>query len=497
MLDAPTKLRGRVSFVGVLVSLYMLGIVATAWMRLDVAWDSLAYHLPFAGIRGGVITYADYIIPAHHRVLLQGFPPVLDFVKGMLWRVTGHVEATQLFNSIVVVGGALAMAWLYRIRIAVVILAVLAVPVAQVEFAGNYTDLPVNFLLAFGLFSIAHALVSPEVHRFRHTIATASVLCIATTFKVTAIPFGIVIWCLYVIAAGFQRDATHATALSVLRHKNLPGFLGLAVLGGAITTGYGLVNLVAMGNPLFPVPIQIGPLSLPGTVPASNWTAAAYLADAPRVFRWLVSVLEWRAFDLRPLPYIVAQGDVPESAMSYRMGGLFAYQLMFAAALLFIVRTKLGGTLLAKLAAVHIVMALVVSMVPGSHEMRYFFFWYLSLLWTAFYVIGQRLVDKTVSQVFVASLAVSALYITLITGARYVYPFKDMPDSQDLARAGIRAEVKSHLDAGERVFCVVDKDPYGFLYSRPFHEQLGRGIQYQVSADAMSSACQTIQHNSR
>ncbi len=97
------------------------------------------------------------------------------------------------------------------------------------------------------------------------------------------------------------------------------------------------------------------------------------------------------------------------------------------------------------------------------------------------------------SQVFVASLGVSALYITAITGARYVYPFQDMPDSEELARSGIETQVKSHLDAGERSFCVVDKDPYGILYSRPFHERLGLKIHYQVSADAMSPACQTMQ----
>lgn len=495
MPEAQKRLRQRVSWAGALACLYVLGIVITAWSRLDVAWDSLAYHLPFAGIRAGVITYADYIIPVHHRIFLQGFPPVLDFVKGMLWRITGHVEATQLFNTMIVVGGAIVMTRLYKVRAAIVILAVVAVPVGQVEFAGNYTDLPVNFLLAFGLFSITHALVSPEAHRIRHTIAIATVLCMATTFKVTAIPFGIVIWSLYLVAAGFQRDSAHTTWLSALRRRNVPGFLGIAALGGVMATGYGLVNMVAMGNPLFPVPIQIGPLSLPGTVPVSSWAGATYLADVPRAFRWLVSVLEWRAFDLRPIPYIVAQGDVPASAMSYRMGGLFACQLLFTASLLFIVRARIGGNLLAKIAAAHIAMAMVVSVVPGSHEMRYFFFWYLSLLWTAFYVIEQRLADKAISQIFAASLAVSALYITLITGARYVFPFSDMPDAQELAEAGIRSKVKAHLDAGERSFCVVDKDPYGFLYSRPFHKQLGPNIHYQVSADSTSAVCQASQHN--
>lgn len=491
MFDVPTKLRRRVSFVGVLVSLYMLGIVTTAWTRLDVAWDSLAYHLPFAAIRAGLVTYSDHIISSHHRIFLEGFPPVVDFIKGMMWRVTGRVEATQLFNSFVVISGSAILAKLYGHRISLLILAVLAIPVAQLEFAGNYTDLPVNFLLASALFAVAHSLASPEAHKLRHGVVAASALCLATTFKVTAIPFGIVIWTCYVIAAGFGNQKSGVSALARLRARSMPRFLLFVAVGALAAIGYGLVNLVVMGNPLWPVPIQFGPLSFPGAVAVSNWSAAAYLADVPRTFRWLVSVMEWHAFDLRPLPYIIAQGDVPESAMSYRMGGLFAYQVMLTVAILFLTRISAGTSATFKVLGLHIVMALVVSLVPGSHEMRYFFFWYLSLLWSALHLLAKVDSQKQLSAIFAASLAASALYITMITGARYVYPFTDAPSAEDLARGGIRAEVRRHLSAGQRSFCVLDKDPYGFLYSRPFHETLSPGLHYQTSVDANSSVCQS------
>jgi len=485
------KKRLPVTPAGVLAGLYLLGIVATAWSRLDLAWDSLAYHLPFAAIRAGIITYGDHIIPSPHRVFLEGFPPVLDFIKGMMWRVTGRVEATQLFNSFVVVGGSVVLAKLYGKRISLLILAVLAIPVGQVEFAGNYTDLPVNFLLASALFAVAHALASPESHRLRHGMAAAAALCLATTFKVTAIPFGIVIWTLYVFAAGFGRPANGGSELTQLRFRSMPRYLAFAFVGALAATGYGLVNLVVMHNPLWPVPIHLGPLSLPGVVPASNWNAAAYLAEVPRTLRWMVSVIEWHAFDLRPLPYIIAQGDVPDTAMSYRMGGLFSFQLMFTVAILFVARAGIGTSATFKVLGLHAIMALVVSMVPGSHEMRYFFFWYLSLLWSALHLLGKVDSQKQLATVFAASLAASALYVTMITGARYVYPFSDMPSAEDLAKAGIRAEVQRHLSSGQSSFCVMDKDPYGFLYSRPFHEGLSPGVRYQTSVDPASSACQS------
>jgi hypothetical protein len=481
----------RMSVAGILATLYMAGIIITAWTKLDLAWDSLAYHLPFAAIRAGLVTYADYVVPEPHRLLLDGFPPVLDYIKGSLWKVTGRVEATQLFNALIVLSGTFLLHRLYGMRPAVVVLAVLAIPVGQVEFAGNYTDLPVNFLLAFSLFSSVHALVSPTEHGLRHGAAAAVALCMATTFKVTAIPFSLVIWGLYVLTAGFM--AGSGTGLAKLRRESLGAFFAFAGVGGVVAFGYGAVNMVALGNPLFPVPIQLGPITLPGTIPPSNWNAAAYLADVPRAFRWLVSVTEWHAFDYRSLPYVVSQGDVPESAKSYRMGGLFFCGLMISAGFLGILRRRLGTTLVLKVAGLHLVMALITSVVPGSHEMRYFFFWYLSLIWATFYLLASKLEDRDLSSLYVAVVAACALYVTMITGARYVYPFSDRPGAEQLAGSAIRAELRNRLASGEYHLCVLDKDPYGFLYSRPFHPDVMPRVKYQVSMDVSSSACQPTQ----
>ena len=476
-------------WVSLLVGVYLVSIASTAWMRLDLTWDSVAYHLPFAAIRAGLIQYDDFIVPAHHMALLDGFPPILDYIKGMMWKLTGRPEATQLFNLIVVGCGSLVLARAFRLPAAVAILAVLAIPVGQIEFASNYTDLPVNFLLAVALFAAAHAWISPSEHRGIHGALAAGALSVATTFKVTAIPFSLIIWTAYVFAASFSWGGAAETYLGRIRKASFQKYLILIALGATVSMGYGLVNLVKMGNPLFPVPIDLGFVALPGTVPTSNWAAAAYAMEYPRPVRWLLSVLEWHAFDSRPIPYTISQGDVPDTAMSYRMGGLFAQQFLFTSMLLLVMWRRIGTGLSARIVGLFIGAGVVVSLVPGSHEMRYFFFWYLSFLWSAYAMLRSKLEDNAFASLLLASLAASAIYITSITGAHYVYPLRHLHSAEEIAGGGISDAVLGHIRSGEKSFCVVDKDPFGFLYSKPFNEEATTGIEYQVSADPTSAVC--------
>lgn len=482
-------------WVAALVCLYLLSIACTAWMRLDLSWDSIAYHLPFAAIRAGLVQYDDFIVPAHHMALLDGFPPILDLIKGTMWRLTGRPEATQLFNLIVVGCGSVVLSRAFRLPAAVAILAVLAIPVGQIEFASNYTDLPVNFLLAFALFAAAHAWISPAEHRGVHGVLAAGALCLATTFKVTAIPFSLIIWAAYVFAASFAWGGGADTFLGSMRKASLPKYISVIALGAAVSLGYGLVNLVKMGNPLFPVPIDLGFVGLPGTVPASNWAAADYAMEYPRPLRWLLSVMEWHAFDSRPIPYTISQGDVPSTAKSYRMGGLFAQQLLFVLMLLVLMWRRVGAGLAARILLLYAGTAAVVSLVPGSHEMRYFFFWYLSFLWAVYAILRSKLVEDAFGSLLLASLAASAIYITSITGAHYVYPLKHLRSAEEIAEGGISGVVLQHVRNGERSFCVVDKDPFGFLYSKPFNQRATAGIEYQVSADPASAVCRTEPNN--
>ena len=80
-----------VFFVLVLTLLFLRSI-----LRLEPRWDTFFYHLPFAAIRGGLDL--PYVFNDTLDNIYKGFPPLAHFVQGLLWRITGSVNATGCVN---------------------------------------------------------------------------------------------------------------------------------------------------------------------------------------------------------------------------------------------------------------------------------------------------------------------------------------------------------------------------------------------------------------
>src|SRR5215210_5621014 len=70
----------------------LLGVLTIkALSDIDVIWDNLAYHLPFAALRSGIFgsefSYGPYL-----NAVYEGFPPLHDILKGYLWKLTGNIN---------------------------------------------------------------------------------------------------------------------------------------------------------------------------------------------------------------------------------------------------------------------------------------------------------------------------------------------------------------------------------------------------------------------
>src|SRR5678816_2954813 len=65
-------------------------------LRLESQWDTFWYHLPFAAVRGGLSI--PYDMNDVRRLYFEGFPPLPDLLQGILWRLTGSVNATGVVN---------------------------------------------------------------------------------------------------------------------------------------------------------------------------------------------------------------------------------------------------------------------------------------------------------------------------------------------------------------------------------------------------------------
>ena len=150
---------------------------------------------------------------------------------------------------------------------------------------------------------------------------------------------------------------------------------------GALAIGWlPIRNLILFQNPLYPIALHVFGWQLPGKIMTDSYTDPHYLVGYPYFVKWLLSVSEYRAFGNRSALYTIAQGDVPQDAMSFRMGGyLFVYVVvslvMFVYLALRLPRPKAYWVLAAALA-----LTVAVACIPSSHELRFFSFWMVTLV---------------------------------------------------------------------------------------------------------------------
>jgi hypothetical protein len=156
------------------------------------------------------------------------------------------------------------------------------------------------------------------------------------------------------------------------------------------------------------------------------------------------------------------------------MGGFFgAYVIVNLGALVFaIVRRRDRETRVA--AIVFGGATVVASVVPQSHELRYYLFWML-LLVSLNLVLWARHARALVGAVATVSLAV----VAWSTDAGYLYP-SGMSFDELLAKR-VDPAVLAHARPGERI-CVA-REPFDVLYAPTFHGNALYSVQ-EAASDA-------------
>ena len=156
MHRAGMRLDGYVSVANGLA--FLLAVVALADLalramrRFDPGWDGLWYHLPFAARRAGLPI--PYELGSQMRDRYAGFPPLPETVQGILWRVTGSINATGVVNYL---GLALFLYFCHRklsARFWIVAIVSLTAPLVLIHATSVYVDLLGNAFLAIGTSSL-------------------------------------------------------------------------------------------------------------------------------------------------------------------------------------------------------------------------------------------------------------------------------------------------------------------------------------------------------
>jgi 6-pyruvoyl-tetrahydropterin synthase-like protein len=437
------------------VSAALVDLAVRAALRLEVRWDTFAYHVPFAALRGGLsIPYEmnDYFQP-----LYEGFPPLPDLVQGFLWRLTGSLNATGLANYLAFVAFLGYCHFALRAPFWLVGLISLTAPLVLIHTTVSYVDLFGNTFLAIGVASCLYLYLFGERASRLVVLGGLAGLAAAAWSRFLLVPVVALVFCFLALVilttpyiAGFTRR--HAAAL-------LFAFAALAAIP------YGK-NLAMYGNPFWPIrmPVmaQVFPYQIDPT-PAMETQRPPPLKDNGQFSLFVNSLFEINHpthYEDRPR-WTIDQGN---AWLAYRMGGFWVFGVityLLAAITMLVVCARKSGVVAS---AAFVATLCVVGLLPQSHELRYYMF--IPLTWAA--AIGMLF-----SQ-FRDSFPRAGLGFLVLALVLFVHMVGENAPHYEISRVGYTEAASlsgatdwwKQLEPG-RKYCAVDMVPIGILLTGP------------------------------
>ena len=447
----------------VLFTALMAWLYAKALLDLDVGWDNLNYHLPFAAMRSGIFG-DEFKFSGWLTGFYDGFPPLQDLISGYLWKISGYMNAVNLLTVTVFCLFVVIVHAFSGVPLIVLALAVAAIPTIHTQLVGGHVDNVSNLSFSLALVTTFIAATQDRRDYVRLYAAAIGGLVFAANVRLQFVflsslaflPISAFFWAKY-----FRHES---------RDRLMPLLLVFGL--GALAIGWlPMRNLILFQNPLYPIALHVFGWQLPGKIMTDSYTDPAYLNGYPYFVKWLLSVSEYRAFGYRSALYTIAQGDVPADAMSFRMGGyLFVY--VFVSLFMFVYlawrlpRPKAYWVLGAALA-----LTVMVAMIPSSHELRFFSFWMVTLVSCVLCLLWA---DPGVHQLRLAYAAVCAgAFWFVASGTGYFFL---VPHGFD--RNWIEQQVNFKEKVAPRIhpnvtYCVVGFGKYILAVAPKFHPELG------------------------
>jgi hypothetical protein len=477
-------LRGSASDIAGVTILLYIALVDLAKFNFD--WDTLAYHIPFAALRVGLLSSDQFVLPPNLEVRYSSFPPLVDYVQGALWAVTGRPEATSLISPVGAFLLALYMRMAYKLPMFWTVCIFLAVPILHTALDSGYVDLWTNAFFVIHIFAAWRVLTSQHPTWKDALIANVS-LTIAVNSKeqffiVGAVSFTIiiVILCCELLVKWKRGDAPNFFLLIIF------------VVFAPLTFFSPIRNLILFHNPIYPITVQVGGFRLPGTE-TGLWPGPAALSHVPQAIRYVLSQLDLDATNMRPHGYTIDQGDVPEGAAGFRMGGALSILLLSCLGLIVPGLAKVRphrGEVAAIIGAAALL--IFVSIFPESNELRYFSFVEIAIILTTICVLreGAARRDLYLSGTYYSARVIiisAAIYTSFITGFFHLWASQIDKTDAILSQSGTQAELDAALQQSN-VVCYARNDQYAILYSSLFQPK-GNAKSYRLVSSGQPSAC--------
>lgn len=398
-----------------LVGLTCLKAITT----VDMTWDTLSYHMPFAALRAGLMTPWQFQRgPVEIDTLTafyQGFPVLGDLLQGWMWRLSGRAEAINLLGIMSMTALVGYLKWAFRISAPWSFIGLFAIPQVQSAAAGGYIDVNASAALTILMLSICDLWANP--HKFRSPAR----------------------WIILFLGAFVAANSKLQTSLFVcfalplvipptwrlLREQlaNRRQIVGVALLQtcAALLILVNLVkNFILYHNPVFPIDLRIAGIHFSGAV-KENWLSAGPMHHLPQFVQWLLSILEFHALDGREIPYTNGMGNVSITSLGFEMGGFFSALVVGGVGFFILCVWLRRDRLSICFAAMLFYFTIMVALFPNSLILRYSLFWMMFLV-TSCLILLRRHSLTLYLQSYKVVLFASLIFVTSVTGGIYFLP---------------------------------------------------------------------------
>ena len=469
---------------GLLFCLFIAVILTKSITDLDLTWDSLNYHLPFAARRAGLIPADVYQFQNWLEDCYKGIPAVPYYIYGFLWRVSRDINTPNIVSGLAFAGYCFFVARTFRAPLTLVAIAFAAIPIIQLSLSSVYTDLITNVCFTGGLVLVTMILIERKQPLLWRTLGALAFVSVSANFKVQFMALGGMFVAAFAVLLFLVKD-DGKRLLSVLSDEWARAtFPTKALLPILVLCCYAsaLKNTIFYHNPLFPVGISVlGHRVLPGIIAADVYHEPRYLDGAPEIIQWTLSVLEYLSLGFRPTPYTHGQGDVPADSQGLRMGGYCAAYVLYNLGI-FVWATLCGRSPRKALFGGFLALTLVVAFLPSAHELRYYSFWMLYLVTMNIALLWKWQEDGAGRRHFAFVAVAVFVFVASITGWT-AFTRKNLTVKGYLAALNLSSIYEPGLEDGGR-YCLVNWAFNPMLGSSFFH----KGHTY-FAREADGAAC--------
>jgi hypothetical protein len=460
------------------VRLFAIAILSLLFVRaitgIDMTWDTTAYHLPFIALRMGMMRADEFVLSPGAALFYDGFPSLLDYIRGVLWVATGRIEAVNILNLFSIVALLFYLSHRWNLPWAWSCIALLAVPAIRTGTPSAYTDVTANVALAITILIIVEAWSDKKKFsskRFWAILMLSATIAGNSKLQIGAINL-IALTTLVIPAVAYLRSEEWGRAVVI---STVAIFIITFIMANATL----LANMMKFGNPVYPVGVSIGPIVFEGPYRGGESYFPTYLEPWPQAIRWLLSILEYRALELRPITYMPGMGDVAEGMPSARMGGFLGSYVVFCLLTIPLATSRLRTRSAYVMVGSLVLLTIIVANFQASHESRYYMCWMILLVVvTLILTKAQPNLDLYIAVRFVA---LSSLIFTIsVNGAYYLKPNWG---SSDFISSFYLIFLKKNISDGD-VICADQNTRFAFFASSVAQPEFAARVNYSVTMAA-------------